>query len=227
MAWRPSNSRRSCAVTPAMKCRAICSVNRRCRPPSWPACCGQRRCWCRRRCSRRPTTARRNPAGGQNREAPGCGCRVDRALVRILSFRPARKIIGPRQRCLAGDGFQENPCSVGIGGAFSQSQAGARCSGQRILQADHLECRSPPPARCRRSRVFGDLAPPHEFINDTFELQICGPMHDFPDSNTRRFNDQGDRSMVIVFHVASARSRPRRICSDARAGRCDRPTIPE
>ena len=104
-----------------------------------------------------------------------------KGLVRMLSFPPAREIIGPRQIGLAREGFEENPGAVGVTGFARYSQFGAHFVRQSLLHAGQLERRSPPPCRGRRSFLFGDRAPPHEFIDDTIELQMGSLMHDLSD----------------------------------------------
>ena len=62
----------------------------------------------RRRGETRPAAKAENHAGS--------GCRGDRALVRVRMFRPARKMIGPRQRGLAGERFEKYPRAIGVSG---------------------------------------------------------------------------------------------------------------
>jgi len=94
--------------------------------------------------------------------------------------RPARKIVGPRQRRLVGERFEEHIGAIGVTRTIRQFQTGAPVGRHRLHHVPRLERRSPPPARGGRSLMFRDCAPSREFAHGAFELHVCSLRHRIP-----------------------------------------------
>src|SRR5258706_6801364 len=89
----------------------------------------------------------------------------------------ARKFVWPWQRRLVGEAFKENLRAIGVSGVTRQFQVCAPLGRHRLLYAEYLKRRAPPPGRGRRSRFLRDGAPSDVLIHGAFELQIRGLMH--------------------------------------------------
>src|SRR5258706_8962482 len=117
----------------------------------------------------------------------------------IWEFCLARKIAGPGQRGLIGEAFKEHLRAIGVASAISQFQTCAPIGRHRLLHALHLERRTPPPCRRRRSLVLGDGAPSDELIHGTFKLHIRSPMHGY--LRTRIISGFATAANVIRWRV--------------------------
>jgi hypothetical protein len=97
----------------------------------------------------------------------------------IRMRRLSGEIVGPWLRGLASEAFKESPRAIGVSRALRQFQACAPRGRHRLLHAEYLKRRAPPPGRGRRSRLLRDRAPSHELVHGAFELHIRSLMHRF------------------------------------------------
>src|ERR1019366_8381763 len=91
----------------------------------------------------------------------------------------ARECAGPRQPGLVGERPEKNLRTVSVSRPIRQFQTCAPLGRHRLLHAEHLKRRTPPPCRSRRSRLLRNRAPSSEFAHRAFELHIRSLLHWF------------------------------------------------